>query len=163
MSKKRPKTTLDEIDYGIIAALQNNARLSNKELAAGVGLSPSACLERVRRLRQSDIIRGYVAEVDPSALGIGLIAMLFVRLTSHERDKFARVVSHLMAQVEVTAVYELAGNDDLLVHVVCRDANHLRDFVADIMGARNEFAHFVTSLVFEHYQKRGLPNLREQS
>ncbi len=160
MPKTPFNTTLDEIDFGIIAALQNNARVSNKELAAAVGLSPSACLERVRRLRKNEVLRAFVAEVDPDALGIGLVAMMFAKLTSHEREKFARVVDHLMAQTEVIAVYELAGNDDLLVHLVCRDAAHLRDFVADSMGSRKEFAHFVTALVFDHRQKRGLPNFR---
>ena len=63
---------LDRIDREIVAALQNNARLSNKELAAAVGLAPSSCLERVRKLQDGGVLRGYHAEVDPAALGVEL-------------------------------------------------------------------------------------------
>jgi len=161
-NRKQPsKPTLDRIDSGIVMALQNNARLSNKELAAHVGLSPSACLERVRRLRENGVLRGFVADVDPEALGIGLQAMIAMKLRSHDRATFVTVLDHLMAQPEVMTIYELAGEDDLLVHIVCRDASHLRDFVADSLGSRTEHGQAVTSLIYEHHTKRGLPDLRE--
>ena len=63
---------MDRIDFGIISELQNNARLSNKELAARVKLAPSSCLERTRRLTADGVLRGFHAEVDPAALGVGL-------------------------------------------------------------------------------------------
>ena len=154
------KRDLDRIDSGIVMALQNNARLSNKELAANVGLSPSACLERVRRLRERGVLVGFVADVDPEALGIGLQAMVAVKLKNHARSSFTALIDHLMSLPEVIAIYELAGDDDLLVHVVCRDASHLRDFIADAVGARTEHHQLVTSLVYEHHRKRGLPDLR---
>ena len=158
--KTADKTGLDRIDTGITLALQNNARLSNKELAAKVGLSPSACLERVRRLRESGVLRGFVATVNPKALGIGLQAMVAFKLRNHDREAFSSLMDHLMAQPEVIAVYELAGDDDLLVHLVCRDAAHLRDFIADSVGSRTEHSHIMTSLVYEHHKKPGLPDLR---
>ncbi len=164
-SNKNRKTQgsagLDRIDSGIVAALQNNARLSNKELAANVGLSPSACLERVRRLRERGVIRGFVADIDPVALGIGLQAMMAIKLRSHDRASFQHLIDHLMAQPEIIAIFELAGDDDLLAHIVCRDATHLRDFVADSIGSRSEHNHLVTSLIYEHHAKRGLPDLRK--
>ena len=154
------ETGLDRIDTGIVLALQNNARLSNKQLAADVGLSPSACLERVRRLEARGVLRGYTAEVDPAALGIGLQAMAAIKLRVHNRETFASIIEHLLAQPEVTAIYELAGQDDLLVHLMCRDAAHLRDFMSDSLGYRDEHQQLVTSLVYEHHLKRGLPDLR---
>ena len=69
------RRALDRIDFDILAALQNDGRLSNKELAAKVGLAPSSCLERVRALRESGVLRGFRAEVDPEALGIHLQAI----------------------------------------------------------------------------------------
>ena len=66
---------LDRIDFEILAQLQNDARLSNKELAARVHLAPSSCLERVRRLRRLGAITGFHATVDPEVLGIALQAM----------------------------------------------------------------------------------------
>jgi DNA-binding Lrp family transcriptional regulator len=73
---------LDRIDFAILAALQNDGRLTNKELAGRVGLAPSSCLERVRRLREAGTLRGSHAEVDPAVLGIGLQALLAVRTAS---------------------------------------------------------------------------------
>ena len=74
---------LDRLDCQIVDALQRNARLSNKELAAKVGLAASSCLERVRRLGRERVFVGFHAEVDPGALGVGLQAMIAVRLRRH--------------------------------------------------------------------------------
>ena len=76
---------MDRIESCILAELQNNARLSNKELAGRVGLSPSSCLERVRRLTERGVIRGAHVEVDPSALGITLQAFVGIRLRKHSK------------------------------------------------------------------------------
>ena len=75
---------LDRIDHEILVALQKNARLSNKELAAEIGLAPSSCLARVNRLIREGVIRGFHAEVDPKALGIGIEALVFVRVVRHQ-------------------------------------------------------------------------------
>ena len=74
---------LDRIDYKIVRLLRNNARLSNKELAEAVGLAPSTCLVRTRMLQQSGVLTGFKAEVNPAALGVGLQAMISVRLKRH--------------------------------------------------------------------------------
>ena len=71
---------LDRIDFDILAALQENGRMSNKELAEAHGISPSTCLERVRRLRALGAISGVHAHVLPQALGIGVQALISIRL-----------------------------------------------------------------------------------
>ncbi len=73
---------LDRIDFEILSLLQKNARLTNKELAAAIGLAPSSCHERLKRLRAESVLLGAHAEVDPSALGIGLEALLMIELPS---------------------------------------------------------------------------------
>lgn len=78
---------LDRIDRAILAHLQKNARLSNKELAAKVGLAPSSCLARVQRLTKQGVIKGFHAFVDPQALGIGLQALVAVKLKQHSRRR----------------------------------------------------------------------------
>ena len=77
---------LDRIDYEIVRRLRNNARLSNKELAAEVGLAPSSCLVRVRGLERDGVLRGYHADVDPGSLGVRLQAMISIRLQRHSRN-----------------------------------------------------------------------------
>ena len=71
---------LDETDFEILRQLQNNARLSNKALAERVGLAPSTTIVRTRQLERAGIIRGYRAAIDPGALGVGLQALIAVRL-----------------------------------------------------------------------------------
>jgi len=123
------KRTLDRIDYAILGHLQNDGRMSNKELAGNVGLAPSSCLERVRRLRQDGVIRGFYADVDPKFVGIGLQAMISIRLASQRGDAMMRARAHLLALPEVVHLYHLSGSDDFVVHVATRDADHLRQVV----------------------------------
>ena len=78
----------DRIDDAILRELQNNGRLSNKELAAKVGLAPSSCLERVRRLHERGVLTGYKACVDLTTLNVGLQAFVAVRLSHHSREAF---------------------------------------------------------------------------
>jgi DNA-binding Lrp family transcriptional regulator len=147
------RTKLDRIDFEIVAALQNNARLSNKELAAQVGLAPSSCLARVRRLQAEQVLRGFHAEVDPAALGIRLQALIAVRLRHHTRQLVETFRAHLLSLPEVVSVYHVSGRQDFLAHVGVRDADHLRDLALDAFTTRPEVAHIETSLIFERMRR----------
>jgi DNA-binding Lrp family transcriptional regulator len=151
--------SLDRTDTRIVAELQNNARLSNKELAARVSLAPSSCLERVRRLRSEGVLRGFHADVDPRVLGIAFQAMISVRLKQHSRDLAAAFRAHLETRPEVVALYHLAGENDYLLQVAVRDVDHLRNFTLDQLTARDEVGHVETALVFEHVRRK-LPEFR---
>ncbi len=148
---------LDRIDYGILATLQQDARISNKDLATANGISPSTCLERVRRLRSVGAIRGFRADLDPQALGIEVQAMVSVQLAQHARISFDVLLEELLAIEEVINVYLLAGAQDFLLHVAVRDVQHLRSVVQQFTS-RDDVAHIETSLVFEYARAAGLPN-----
>ena len=148
---------LDRIDFAILDALQNNGRLSNKELAAMVHLSPSSCWERVRQLREEGVVVGFHAELDPKALGIGLQAMIGVRLKRHTREAVESFRAHALGIEEVTAVYHVTGDKDFLVQVAVRDAEHLRDLALEAFTTRREVANLETSLIFESITKNTLP------
>jgi DNA-binding Lrp family transcriptional regulator len=152
--------TLDRIDANLVAELQNNARLSNKELAARVGLAPSSCLERVRRLMREGVLRGFHADVDPAALGIALQALVSVRLKQHSRDLAAAFRQHVAGLQEVVGLYHLAGENDYLLQIAVHDVDHLRNFTLDRLTAREEVAHVETVLVFEHVRRWQLPDYR---
>ncbi len=151
---------LDRIDSEILALLQKNARLSNKELATSIGLAPSTCLERVKRLRDEGVLAGDHAEVNPESLGIGLQAMVAVRLQQHSREVFESFNSHALGLPGVIAVYHLAGANDFLVHVAIRDADHLRAMVLDDFTTRPEVEHLETALIFGYQRNAVLPNYR---
>jgi len=144
-----PRRTLDRIDCEILAALQNDARRSNKELAAEVGLAPSSCLERVRRLEQDGVIRGFNVELDHKALGIGIEAMVTLRFRFASRSMYQALRAHLMAQPEVMRIYHVSGADDFLVHVAVRDTEHLHDLIVDRFTSREEVGYVSTALIFE--------------
>lgn len=129
--------------------LQQNARLSNKELAAQVGLAESSTLARVRRLEARGVLRGYHAEVAPTAVGIGLQALIAVRLTRHSRDIVERFRQHCRTLPAVIVAYNIGGTDDFLVHVGVRDAQALRELILTSISTRAEVAHIETHLVFD--------------
>lgn len=141
--------SLDRIDFALLQLLRKNARLPNKDLAEKVGIAPSTALERIRRLRESRAILGYHAEIAPEAVGIGLQAMVSVRLTRHSRELVDSFHEHVMRLPEVLAFYHVAGADDFLVHVGVRDSQHLRDFALTAFTERAEVAHIETRLIFE--------------
>lgn len=156
--KEEVSRPLDRTDFEIIAALQNDARLSNKELASKVHLAPSSCLERVRRLRESGVLQGFHARVDPDALGIGIQAMIAIQLNRHSAEIVDAFQDYMLASPAVVAIYYLAGRTDFLCHAAVRDASQLRDLAVDYITARPEVGHVETSLVFERRDRPVLPH-----
>jgi DNA-binding Lrp family transcriptional regulator len=154
---------LDRIDFDILDALQKDARLSNKELAARVHLAPSSCLERVRRLRAAGALGAARTEVSDEALGIGVQAMIAVQLTQHSRDVVDAFLQYVDEVEEVVAVFHVSGEHDFLLHVVVADTDHLRDLLLDRFTTRNEVARVQTHILFSHRRKACRPNFRARS
>lgn len=153
------ESDLDRIDVQILDVLQNDGRLSNKELAAQIGLAPSSCLERVRRLQARGVLRGFHAEVSPQALGIGLEALIAIRLDRHSRARIDAFLEHLRSLPELIGFFHVAGANDFLVHVALRDPSHLRDLALDAFSQREEVAHIETSLIFYSERRTALPHV----
>lgn len=152
---------LDSTDFAIISELQNNARLSNKELAARVKLAPSSCLVRVRRLIETGVLTGFHAQVSPAALGIGLQAVISVQLGRHGRRTIERVRDRLASLPEVLQIFHVGGSQDLLVHVAVRHPEHLLELVMDHFSSHDEVAHIETALLFEHLNSPLRPGTRD--
>lgn len=152
------KKALDRIDYKILALLQNNARISNKEIAQRVGLAASTCLVRIRLLQSAGVISGYHAEISPASLGVGIQAMIAVRLIRHFKPDVDAFRSHALGLSEVVQLYHVAGPIDFLVHVWARDSDHLRDLAMTAFTARKEVSHIETELIFEHIRSTDLPS-----
>ena len=142
---------LDRIDFAILESLQNNARLSNKELAAQVGLAPSSCLERVRRLTREGVLEGFHAWVSDEALGVGVHAMIEVSLKVHSRESVDTFTQYALGEIdEVVELFHVTGDQDFFMHVAVRDADHLRDLLLDHFTTRPEVARLQTHIVFSH-------------
>ena len=152
---------LDRIDREILRLLQNDARISNKELAHRVHLAPSTCLERVRRLRETGVIHGTRTIVEPRTLGIGLEAILIIQMRQQSRDDLERFRRALLSRPEVIRIYHLAGVTDFMVHVAVRDVDHLRDFGLDQVTSREDVRHVETSLVFHADECESWPDYED--
>lgn len=150
---------VDRIDREILALLAKDARMTNKELAETVGLSQSACLERVRRLTDKGAIRGAHADVDPAAFGIGLQALVSVQLERHTRAAVVRFEEKAIALPQVVALYHTTGRNDYIAHAVAQDMEHLRDFTLDAITSLPDVGRVETSLVFRATHKPVWPDL----
>lgn len=144
---------LDSVDTAIVRELQNDARISNKDLAARVNLSPSTCLERVRSLRVRGVLRGFHADVDLGALDRPLLAYIAIRIRPHTREVVDPFIAYTLALPETVALSHVAGPDDFLVQVAVKDAAHLQRLLLDGFTSRREVAHLQTHLIFSHIHK----------
>ena len=127
---------IDDKDQRILEFLQENARVTNVELARAVELTPSATLERVRKLEERGLIKGYMALLDPHALDLGLVAFIFVRVDDMndvlgQADKTAEALAALPS---VQELHHLAGEDCFLVKVRARDTDDLYRLLKEEFG-----------------------------
>ena len=125
---------IDALDREIVEILQQDGRTSNAEIARKVDLAPSAVLERIRKLEERRVIRGYSADIDPKALDFGLTSIIAVRTSECGEG----VGEELAAVPEVQEVHEVAGDDCFYIKVVSRDAESLGRFLREkIKGIPN--------------------------
>ena len=125
---------LDAVDMEILRALQKNARLTTKELAAMVNLSTTPVFERVKRLEQRGYIKGYVAVLDAEKLGRGFVVFCSVKMRRIGREiaeDFARVVRSIP---EVTECYNISGSYDYLLKIHAPNMKYYQEFVLNILG-----------------------------
>src|SRR5499427_9185948 len=121
----------DRVDRAIVARLQSDGRMTNVELADAVGLSPSACLRRVKALEASGIIAGYRAEVSRLRAGLGLTVFIGLRVDGHSQETSTRVEQALLAIPAVVACYLVSGSSDFLVEAAVPD---LADYEQLLLG-----------------------------
>jgi DNA-binding Lrp family transcriptional regulator len=146
---ERP-AVLDETDRRILDLLGENARMPNSRLAELVGIAPSTCLQRVRALTESGIIRRFTVDLDPQRLGYHLQALVSIRITPGARGQLQAFADQLRALPEVTQFFYLAGASDFIVHFQARTTEDLRDFVTEQLSTNPIVASTNTSLIFEH-------------
>ena len=156
------KRTLDNTDLAILALLYQDARLNNKDIAEKVGLAPSSCLERIKKLQSDKIIVGSQLHIDLQALGGNIQAIISVRLSDHNRTTVDTLQQKWQSLPEVLSLFHIGGNLDFLVHVSVSDTAHLRDFVFNQITAINEVNHVETALVYEHVISSTLPSVADR-
>ena len=136
---------IDAIDGRILTILQENARTSNAEIARQVDLAPSAVFERIRKLEERGVIEGYSARVNAKAVGLPLLAFVFVR---DEERPGEEITSKLIADIpEVLEVHHVAGEDCLLVKVRTTDTDALGRLLKEKIGRIRTIVNTRTTIV----------------
>ena len=126
-----PQRILDEIDRRILTVLQENARISNVDLADTVGVSPSPCWRRVRDLEQSGVIARYVTLIDPGEVGLPVSVFIQVSLEKQVEPTLEAFESAVLARPEVMECYLMTGDADYLLRVVVADLAAYERFLID--------------------------------
>lgn len=138
---------LDPIDIKIVGMLAEDARLSTRAIARAVAMSPTGVSERLERLHNRGIIRGYHAEIDPAALGWAVEAI--IGITSKQGENLRELVNHVMTFPQVVTAYIVTGRWDILLSVRARSHQALQDFVVNILPASPGFVRSETMVCWE--------------
>src|SRR5450631_1115888 len=126
-----PKPDLDAIDCRIVAALQADGRLSNIDLADRIGLSPSPCLRRVKRLERDGYIEAYRAVLRRDRVGLGFSVFVGVKIDGHANERALSFEKAVVAMPEVVACHLVSGESDYFLEIVVPDLDHYRRFLVD--------------------------------
>ena len=153
----------DPVDRAILGVLQDDARTSNRELAAAVHVSASTSSERVRRLRGEGVIRGYHADIALEALGRRVQALTAVTIRPPTRQNVEAFRSWVSELPELVGVFVVSGASDFLLHVAVPDTDALYAFVLDRLTERPEVADVNTSVVYEHIRRSVLEPLDDET
>ena len=152
---------LDSIDLHILTLLYKDADTTNKELANKIGVAPSTCLERVKRLKQSGVIKASYIDVNLKNLGGNIEAIAAIRLQPYSEEIVNKLRDDLIHSPEILSLYHMGGSYDYYIHMSVKDSEHLRQFVFKNITSRDEVTTVETSLIFEHSRSAIIPNFND--
>jgi DNA-binding Lrp family transcriptional regulator len=141
---------LDELDTALLRELQVDARRTNRDIAAAVGVSPTTALDRTRALRDRGVIRGASLNVDLAAIGRPVQALIAVRIRPPSRQNIEAFRNWVSGLPDTLGVFVTTGTEDFLIHVAVPDNESLYAFVIDRLTEQAHVADVRTSVVYEH-------------
>lgn len=151
---------LDRIDISILAELQKGGRMTNSELADKVGLSPSPCLSRVRRLEEAGYITGYSANIDLAKLGTIQIVFTSVTLGDHRRNDFVKFERGLREYEELMECHLVSGGFDYLLKFVVRGIPHYQQMMEQILEKNIGVSKYFSYIVIKSPIVKSQPSVR---
>ena len=138
---------LNDIDKKILNELQNNARLTHRELAEKLNLSTTPVFERIKKLEKKGIIRSYVALLDPKKVNKNLVAMTQVKLDIHSKKLIEAFNKKIITFDEVMECYHTSGDADFILKVMVSDLEDYYRFIMEKLTLTTDVAHINTSFV----------------
>ncbi len=142
---KRARVKFDAIDLAILEQLQADSKITNATLAQRVGISPPSTLERVKKLEQQGIIRGYVALIDAVMVDKSICGLVHVTLREHGEDKLTVFKKAVCGFDEVQSAWHTAGEEDFILKVLVTDMQQYEDFVVYRLSAVPNIGRIRTS------------------
>lgn len=150
--------TLDKTDLQILRILQQNARLTTKELAARVHLSTTPVFERLKRLESGGYIKKYIAVLDAAKLGRGFVVFCSVKLRRLNRDIAAEFVRVVRDIPEVTECYNISGEYDYLLKIHAPDMKYYQEFILNVLGTVESLGSLTSTFVMDEIKhQHGIP------
>ena len=140
---------LDNTDIQILRALQQNARITNKELAAKVHLSPSPVYERLKRLENDGYINKYTTVLNADKLGLGFVVFCSVKLSRVNADIAGDFTSRIMEIPEVTECYNISGEYDYLLKIHAPDMKYYNQFILNVLGRIESLGSIQSTFVMD--------------
>lgn len=138
---------IDTVNWNILECLQENARLSNAEIGRKVGLSSPAVAERIKKMEDMGILKGYHAEVSYQNTGFQLKAMITLKAFMGRLKPFMTSVAEFS---EVLNCYRITGNENIIMEVVLRDQIHLQEFIDQLITYGEVRTHIILSNLIEN-------------
>lgn len=154
-------TKFDRIDVKILVELQRNGRMTNAQLADAVGLSPSPCLLRVKRLQEAGFIEGISARVDLAKLGPTVTLFVEITLDRHRRENFERFEAALGALPEVMECHLISGGYDYLVRMVVPRLSDFQRIMEGLLDSDAGIARYFSYIVMKSPIRRAEYPIRE--
>lgn len=153
MEKFSDKIQLDPIDKKILEMLQEDAKYTNKEIAAQLGLTITPVYERIKKLKRYGIITKTVTIIDPKKAGKDILAFCNVSLKEHTLDYINEFQDKIVKLEEVQACYHIAGQYDYLLTVYADDMDEYQNFITTKLAAIDNIAHVQSSFVMKEIKK----------
>ena len=144
---RMPDSKIDRFDRILLAALQQDGRLTNNELADRIGLSPSQCSRRRTRLEKAGLIAGYHAAIDRERAGFAFVSIISVTLATHTEGNAERFARLVRAAPNILEAHALTGEMDYSIKVVTPDLNALSDFINGTLLAHESVQNVKTAIV----------------
>ena len=148
---------MDRIDRSILAALQDNARISNIDLANHVGLSASACLRRVAQLEANNVINGYHANVNAGKIGYDVLVLMHITLRGQSAAMMAEFEDAVSSIPQVLACFLIAGGNDYILRVAALDVNDFGRIHSTDLSALPHVLRMESNFVLREVINRGMP------
>jgi DNA-binding Lrp family transcriptional regulator len=144
---------IDKTDMKILETLQHNARITNQALAEHVCLSPSSCLQRVRRLENDNVIRSYHANINLPSIARHIVCIATVSLKNHTQEEFKAFESLIESIAEIVECYTVSGESDFILRIICADMNRYLEINDQLVSSTNYVVNISTNVVMKENKR----------